>query len=53
MAAGPGSGQPDPVAEARFLREWNTSVYEQAHSPDEAAAIAARVSPDPGRIALE
>jgi DNA primase catalytic core len=39
------------VAEARFWREWNTSVYEQAHSPEEAAAIAARVSPDPERIA--
>jgi DNA primase catalytic core len=51
MAADPGSGQPDLVAEARFWREWNTSVYEQAHSPEEAAAIAARVSPDPERIA--
>ena len=45
------SEQPNLVAEARFWREWNTSVYEQAHSPEEAAAIAARVSPDPERIA--
>jgi DNA primase catalytic core len=47
----PGNGQPDLVSEARFWREWNTSVYERAHSPDEAAAIAASVSPDPERIA--
>ena len=47
----PRDGQPDLVAEARFWREWNTSVYEQAHSPEQAAAIAARVSPDPERIA--
>jgi DNA primase catalytic core len=51
MAVEPGSGPPDLVAEARFWREWNTSVYEQAHSPEEAAAIAARVSPDPERVA--
>jgi DNA primase catalytic core len=51
MAADPGNEEPDLVAEARFWREWNTSVYEQAHSPEEAAAIAARVSPDPERIA--
>src|SRR5258708_7888890 len=51
MAADPGSEEPDLVAEARFWREWNTSVYEQAHSPEEAAVIAARVSPDPERIA--
>lgn len=50
MPADPG-GQPDLVAEARFWREWNTSVYEQAHSPEEAAAIAARISPDPERVA--
>jgi DNA primase len=50
MDADPGR-QPDLVAEARFWREWNTSVYEQAHSPAEAADIAARVSPDPERIA--
>jgi DNA primase len=52
-AAGPDprNGQPDLVSEARFWREWNTSVYERAHSPDEAAAIAASVSPDPERIA--
>jgi DNA primase catalytic core len=47
----PGNGQPDLVSEARFWREWNTSVYERAHSPEEAAAIAASVSPDPERIA--
>jgi DNA primase catalytic core len=47
----PRNGQPDLVSEARFWREWNTSVYERAHSPDEAAAIAASVSPDPERIA--
>jgi DNA primase catalytic core len=51
MAGDPGSEQPDLVAEARFWLEWNTSVYEQAHSPEEAAATAARVSPDPERIA--
>jgi DNA primase catalytic core, N-terminal domain len=43
--------RPVRVAEARFGREWNTSVYEQAHSPEEAAAIAARVSPDLERVA--
>jgi DNA primase catalytic core len=47
----PGDGQPDLVSEARFWREWNTSVYQRAHSPGEAAAIAASVSPDPERIA--
>jgi DNA primase catalytic core len=47
----PGKGQPDLVSEARFWREWNISVYERAHSQDEAAAIAASVSPDPERIA--
>jgi DNA primase catalytic core len=47
----PPNGQPDLVSEARFWREWNTSVYQRAHSPDEAAAIAASVSPDPERIA--
>jgi DNA primase catalytic core len=50
-AGDPGEDQPDLVAEARFWREWNTAVYEQAHSPGEAAAIAARVSPDPERVA--
>jgi DNA primase catalytic core len=50
MEADPGR-QPDLVAEARFWREWNTSVYRQAHSPEDAAATAARVSPDPERIA--
>lgn len=42
--------QPDLVAEARWWREWNTSVYERAHSHEEAARIAATVSPDPDRI---
>ena len=50
MDADPGR-QPDLVAEARFWREWNTSVYEQAHSPADAAAIAAQVSPDPEHVA--
>jgi DNA primase catalytic core len=51
MAGDRDNEQPDLVAEAQFWRDWNTSVYEQTHSPEEAAAIAARVSPDPDRIA--
>jgi DNA primase len=47
----PRGEQPDLVAEARFWREWNTSVYEKTHSRGEAEAIAARVSPDPEQVA--
>jgi DNA primase len=46
-----GDDQPDLAAEARFWREWNTAVFERDHSHVEAAAIAARLSPDPNRIA--
>lgn len=43
-------GQPDLAAEARFWREWNTSVFERTHSREEARRIAARLSPDPERL---
>lgn len=43
--------QPDLAAEARFWREWNTSVFERTRSSEETAAIAARLSPDPDRLA--
>ncbi|MBO0816545.1 MAG: toprim domain-containing protein [Actinobacteria bacterium] len=41
---------PDLAAEARFWREWNTAVFERTRSREEAAKIAARLSPDPERI---
>jgi hypothetical protein len=46
-----GDDQPDLAAEARFWREWNTAVFERDHSHEEAAKIAARLSPDPDRLA--
>ncbi|MGD0556484.1 MAG: toprim domain-containing protein [Streptosporangiaceae bacterium] len=43
-------GEPDLDEEARFWREWNTAVYARTRSREEAAALAARVSPDPDRV---
>jgi DNA primase catalytic core len=38
----PRGERPDLVAEARFWREWNTSVYEKTHPRAEAEAMVAR-----------
>jgi DNA primase len=46
-----GDGEPDLAEQARFWREWNTAVYTRAGTREQAAALAARVSPDPGRLA--
>jgi DNA primase len=43
--------EPDLAGEARLWREWNTAVYARAGTREQAAALAARVSPDPGRLA--
>jgi DNA primase len=42
---------PRQAAKARAWRDWNTPLSRQAGTPGEAAAIAARLSPDPGRAA--
>jgi DNA primase len=53
-----GDGAPDLAAEARFWRDWNTAAFDCAghnhgagHTSEEAAALAARNTPDPDRLA--